>query len=88
VKKSKSVQICTSTGAILSIEWDISSAKARSPLSDDMAKFRKFAIQYIRQKKKNGETFTPNFHYSHHSASSNPEQIKKEPCVKFSGTCH
>jgi len=46
-KKSKYVQVCTKTGAILSLKWDLSEAGPSGPLSKGSAKLRKFAIEFL-----------------------------------------
>ena len=46
-KKSSSLEVCSKTGAILSITWNCDGEGFRDPLSLGSAKRRKFAIGYL-----------------------------------------
>jgi len=65
-KKSSSLEVCSKTGAILSITWDRDGAGPRDPLSPGSAKRRKFAIQFLYDEvfgsPKEAEWAAPNFH--------------------------
>jgi hypothetical protein len=65
-KQSLSLEVCSRTGAILSITWDRDDAGPRDPLSAGSAKRRKYAIQYLYDEvfgsPKEVEWAAPNFH--------------------------
>ena len=46
-KKSSSPEVCTKTGAALSITWNLDGEGVRDPLSPGSAKRRRFSIEYL-----------------------------------------
>ena len=65
-KKSSSLEVCSKTGAILSITWNRDGEGVRDPLSPGSAKRRKFAVQFLFSEvfgsPKELEWAAPNFH--------------------------
>jgi len=65
-KQSSSLEVCSKTGAILSITWNRDGEGQRDPLSPGSAKRRKFAIEYLFEEvfgsPKEAEWAAPNFH--------------------------
>ena len=65
-KKSSSLEVCSKTGAILSITWNRDGEGVRDPLSPGSAKRRKFAVEYLFSEvfgsPKELEWAAPNFH--------------------------
>ena len=64
--KSSSLEVCSKTGAILSITWNRDGEGVRDPLKPGSAKRRKFAVQYLFTEvfgsPKEPEWAAPNFH--------------------------